>query len=228
MSARRMIACALVCASAAALPAHAQDRITLVARYGALRPTAHSELYDLLDRALTPGSSALRPQVVGGELRVRVAKGFAAVVGAESGSDRVSSSSQTRPTSGGDVRQETALTLTGVPYAGVQWTARRWDRLSLHVGAGGGLARYRVHQWGDFVDASRGVAYADDYTSSGRGAIGYANIGAAVPVRSWLAIEADVRRQFGTAPMRGDYATFDRLDLGGTRIALGAALALHP
>jgi hypothetical protein len=209
------------------------DRVTVVARYGTFRPARQSVVYSLIDRALTPGSRALRPSLVGGELHVRMVGRWGLLLGAESGSSTVASVSRAQPASAsGDVRQQTTLGLSSVQYVGGEWQALRWrrahrdapDRLRVVLGAGGGVARYRLRQWGDFVDAERGVAFENDFRSAGRGGFGYASAGVDVPLRGWIALEGELRRQAGSAPMSADYATFDRLDLGGTRFSVGLQL----
>jgi hypothetical protein len=242
MSARILHAGTFAAAVLVAAPAHAQsatpdawgERIGVAARYGAFQPAGRSEVFSLIDRALTPGSRALRPRLVGGELHVRVVGPLGLVAGIESGGSTVASASRVAPTSGSDVRQRTTLDFTTVGSLGAEWRALRWrggaadgdDRRRVLLGAGGGVARYRLRQWGDFVDAERRVAYADDFRSTGRGAFAYAGLGLEVPVRRWIALQGDVRRQFGSAPMSADYASFDRLDLGGTRI--GAGVMVRP
>ncbi|MDF1503286.1 hypothetical protein PYV61_10050, partial [Roseisolibacter sp. H3M3-2] len=151
------------------------------------------------------------------------------VLGAEAGGGSAASTSRATPDGGAPVAQRTALDLTGVQWAGVEWTALRWrpaagERLRVTLGAGAGAAAYRLRQWGAFVDAERRVAYEDDFRSRGRGAVAYAQAAVAVPVRRWLAVQGDVRRQAGSAPMTDDFAGFDRLDLGGTRLGVGVTV----
>ena len=209
------------------------ERVSLSARYGVLRPSGGSDVFALVDRALAPGSNALRPQLLGAELHVGVTPRWRVLLGAEAGQRTVGSHSRVQPVpSLGDVRQQTTLEITSLQYVGGAWQALRWrgastgasDRLRLLVGAGAGTARYRFRQWGEFVDADRQVAYADDFRSAGRGGFGYVSTALEVPLRRWLAVQADVRRQFGSAPMTADYASFDRLDLGGTRAGVGVSL----
>ena len=212
------------------------DRLSVAAQYGVLRPAGGSELYALVDRALTPGADALRPTLVGGELHVRVRGPWSLVLGAEAGSSTVGSASRVRPAGTADAapRQQTTLDLTSVQTLGANWRAFRWrggsagapDRLRLVLGAGGGVARYRLRQWGTFVDAERALAFENDFRSTGRGGFGHASASAEVPLRRWVALQGAVRRQAGSAPMSADYAGFDRLDLGGTR--LGVGVLLHP
>ena len=212
------------------------DRLSIAAQYGVLRPAGGSELYALVDRALTPGADALRPKLVGGELHVRVRGPWSIVLGAEAGSGTVGSASRVQPAAaaGESPQQRTTLDLTAVQTLGASWQALRWrggatgasDRLRLVLGAGGGVARYRLRQWGTFVDVERALAFENDLRSSGRGGLGYASASVEVPLRRWVALQGALRRQAGSAPMSADYASFDRLDLGGTRFSVG--VLLHP
>lgn len=209
------------------------ERLSVSVRYGQLRPAGNSELYSLVDRALTPGASALRPALIGGELHLRLRPRWSALIGLEGGDKVVASRSQAQPTIGSDVvRQHTRLNLRSMSYAGIEWDGWRWrtrgasnhDRLTVSLGAGAGVVRYGVRQWGDFVDATRGIAYSDDFRSSGHGALGFASLTVDAPIRSWVSLRGQVRQQRASAPMSGDYDSFDRLDLGGTRFGLGLRL----
>jgi hypothetical protein len=57
---------------------------------------------------------------------------------------------------------------------------------------------------------------------AGRGAFGFASAAAEVPLQRWLALQAELRHQVGSATMSADYDTFDHIDLGGTRFSVGA------
>ncbi len=249
MSAARNVVRALALAAVVAAPAAAQQqsardtasaaasswlgRVSVTARLGQLRPSGRSELFALMDRALLPTDGALRPRLAGGELHVALTPRFGVLLGAESGRGTVASVSRARATGvDADVRQPTTLDVASLQDVGAEWQALRWrrdgvgatDRLRVLLGAGGGVARYRLRQWGDFVDAQRSVTYGDDFGSAGRGGFGYGSATLEVPVRRWVAVQGDVRRQVGSAPMSADFASFDRLDLGGTRVAAGLRL----
>jgi hypothetical protein len=172
---------------------------------------------------------------MGGALHVRVTDRWGLQFGIDVGESTVASASRVQPGSGaGAVRQQTRLELTAVPSLGAEWQALRWrgrgsnstDRLRLVVGAGGGVASYRLRQHGDFVDAERRIAFPDDYRSAGRGSFSYASAGIEVPLRRWIALQGEMRHQVGSASMSADFAEFDRLDLGGTRVTAG--LRIHP
>lgn len=228
---------ALSALAATALPAQSTgptrwlSNVAVSAFFGELQPSGRSELYSLLDRSLSPGSGALQPRLGGGALHVSLPYRLAATLGAERGGRTMGSSSRMSP-NGSPVPQQTTLDVRHAEYVGVEWTALRWqggnagDRARVMLGGGAGALGYRLRQWGSFVDEQRSVVFDDDFTSTGTGKFAYASVGLEVPVRSWVAVRGMARRQFGSAPMAGDYAEFDRLDIGGTAITAGVSLRL--
>lgn len=217
----------------AAAPTDRLARLSIAAHVGEFRPAGRSELYALLDRALAPGSRPLRPKLMGAALHLRMTSAWSLVLGTDAGGTTVASASQVQPTSGvSDLRQQTTLEITSMQSLGVEWQALRWrgagatDHLRLVLGGGGGLAHYRLQQWGNFVDVPQRIGFADDFQSTGRGAFAYASAGLEVPVRSELTLRGELRRQAGSAPMSDDYSTFDRLDLGGTTLSMGVRIPL--
>jgi hypothetical protein len=92
------------------------------------------------------------------------------------------------------------------------------------LGAGRGVAHYRLRQQGAFLDVPQQIAFERDFRSAGRGGFGYGTAGVEVPLGHWVALQGEVRRQGGSAPMSADYATFDRLDLDGVRFSAGVRL----
>jgi hypothetical protein len=250
----RVCACTLAIVMLAAVPAGAQmqgpaeygteseawtwpERINVLASVGDFHPAGKSELFALLDSALVPGSRALRPRLVSAELHLRMTDRLGLLLGAATGGITVGSVSQVQPEpASGDVRQQTTFDLTSLQYLGAEWRLFRWrgsgrasaDRLRLMLGAGAGVAHYRLRQWGSFVDVPRRLEYQDDFRSSGHGAIGYVSAGIEVPVDPAIALHGEVRSQTGSAPMSADYSTFDRIDLGGTTLSLGVLLHWNP
>jgi len=208
-------------------------RVSVIVRYDRFQPTGHSEFFTLVDRALSPGAGALHPQLIAGELRVGLGARWEFIAGGDAGKSTVASSSITRPASASsDSRQTTSLDLTNTEYLGASWLAWRWknavptapDRIRLHVGGGAGLMSYRLRQVGDFVDVQRDLVFHDDLRSSGRGRFAYLSAAAEVPLRSWIALDGELRRRAGSAPMTADYAGFDRIDLSGYSIGVGMRL----
>lgn len=227
------IACAAACAVVEATTARAQgtaDRLSIVVRQSRLALSGGGEALSLFDQALTPGVDALALGIGGGEVRWRAWRSVQLVAGAEAGGRTVSTSSRIQLTgTDSPVRQQTTFSLQSVQYAGLEWTAWRWqrgtvERLRVGLTGGAGRATYRLHQWGQFVDATRMLSYADDYRSGGRGTFGFGGAQVEVPLHRGVALQGDLRRQFGSAPMSQDFATFDRIDLGGTRAGLGLVL----
>lgn len=206
------------------------SRISVSANTGVLRPTRGSQFYSLVDGALAPGATAWHPRLTGGELRVRARARWNVVGGMQAGGQTLASISRTAATRiAGPVSQQTSLDLSSFTYIGAQFEAWHWrsasqTRVRVLLSAGAGSATYRVRQWGNFVDATRLVFVPNDFRSSGAGTIGYAGAAGEIPVVRWAAITAEWRRQAGSAPMSVDYASFDRLDLGGDRLSVGLTL----
>lgn len=211
------------------------SRLAVTAHMGQFNPRGNSEAFQLFDAALSEGTSALTPRVTGGTLRVRVWKQLHVVGSAETGDRTVNSFSLAQGASASArSAQQTRLELNGVQTLGLQLQAWSWktgpdnaptERLRLLAGAGAGRATYALRQWGSFVDATRLVAFNDDLQSKGSGTISYVTAAAEVPLTRWAAIQLDVRQQFGSAGMNGDFRTFDNLDLSGTRFSLGLTLS---
>ena len=152
----------------------------------------------------------------------------------DAGSRTIGTTSRAAPTTPAQsLAQRTTLDLTSMFSAGAQVVAWRWrgaahadaltrsDRARLVVGVGGGRVQYRLHQRGTFVDADRLIAYTDEYRSASRDFVAYATAGVEVPLGLGVAIDGQLRRQWGSAEMNGDYDSFDRIDLGGTTLIAG-------
>ncbi|AMW06007.1 hypothetical protein [Gemmatimonas phototrophica] len=208
------------------------SRLGVSVRGGEFRLAGNSEAFRLFDQALTAGTAQLAPRVAGAEVQVRVWRALSAVAGAETGNRTAASISRVAPTaSSTPVAQRTSFELSSVQHAGVQWQAWQWqrsersvERLRVVLGGGLGQARYALRQWGNFVDATRRVEFSDDLQSNGRGTFRYLAAKVEVPVSRRLAMQGDVRHHSGSASMNGDFATFDRLDLGGMRLGLGVVV----
>jgi hypothetical protein len=211
-----------------ATPWHA--RLGVAVHTGRLALAGGGEAFGVIDDALEPGSEGLHPTLTGGALRVALSPRWTAVVGTESGERTSASTSRVQPTGvTTPIEQTSRFTIRRSWYVGAEW--RAWQvsadaaggdgRLRLVLGAGVGTSAYRLRQWGDFVDADRLVQFSDDLRAAGRGTIGYGTAAADVGVVRGLALRGELRYQVGSAPMDEDFASFDRLDLGGTRFALG-------
>jgi hypothetical protein len=211
------------------------SRLAVDVAFGALYARGESEFFALVDRALTPGAEALRPRGMRGAVRYWVRDRWAVRSGFSQLERAVNSTSRLAP-QGEAVSQQTAWQLSSWDILGAEWRGYRWTNhgqaenatreVRVLLGAGVGTARYRLRQVGRFVDASRGVSYADDFRSSGRGTTGYLAAAAELEPASWAALRLEWRGSRGTAPMNEDFAGFDRLDMGGHQLSIGAVL--HP
>ncbi len=245
MRCQQLFTCAVAAAAIAVpalLPAQGMQssqswtsRVSASVRYGVFTPSGTSDVYTLMDRALDNGGASLNPRMTGIDVHARLSERLGVMLGVEAGARTIGSVSRMPPSTSsfyaGEVAQQSTLQLTGVQLLGAEWRALRWrpagkaaDVARITVGGGVGSASYRFRQWGEFLDASRLVRYRNDFYSTGRGTIGFAGATLEVPVRSWIALQGTIRRQFGSAPMSDDYASFNRIDLGGTSIHAGARL----
>jgi len=204
------------------------ERVSVSVSAGPIQPTASSEIHALVDGALSGGSRAFRPTLLGAAMHLAIAHDVSLRLGVEHGNRRATSTSMVQ-SSGEVARQETSFEMPSTGYVGAEWRALHWrgkttgspDRLRLALGAGVGTARYRLYQRGEFVDTSRDLMFQGELLSQGRGNVRYASAGVDVPVWRGIALTAELRRQAGSAPMNADYAAFDPLDLGGTRFSIG-------
>ncbi len=201
-------------------------RVSLTVRSGTFHSTGNSDAHRLLERALTSGRTAFEPLVTGASLHLPISSRWGVHAGVDGGHRTTSSESRVRPA--GEivpVQQRTQFALSSYVHAGLDVTAWKWsNRASLVLTAGVGRAAYRLRQHGAFMDLDRLVVFDNEFHSAGRGTVGYGGAALDVPLSHWASLQADVRRQGGSAGMSGDFAGFDRLDLGGTRISAGLAL----
>ncbi len=100
-------------------------------------------------------------------------------------------------------------------------------RTTPYLGAGGGVAWYRLRQVGDFVEVDpqtdTAVIFSDDYLSSSSTGIGHVFGG----VEHWLSrrvgLSLEGRYTIGKATPGGDFQSWDSLDLSGFQVSLGAS-----
>jgi hypothetical protein len=200
--------------------------VALSVRGGPFRSSANSDAHRVLERALTPGLEALEPLLVGVSLHVPLTARWGVHAGVDGGRRTTRSESRVRPPEVADpVRQQTQFSLASFVHAGLDVVAWRWhDRTSLVLTGGVGRAAYTLQQTGRFVDVDRLVVFDDVLASRGRGTVGYLGAAADVAVTRAVSVRMDVRRQYGSATMSGDFAGFKRFDLGGARVSGGLVL----
>lgn len=207
-------------------------RWSLEVRGSRVVSSERGQFYTLIERELRPGADALRATLPGLAVHLRITPRVTLVGGAERG-DRTASSVHRVSPAGAAVQQRTSLEYTGVQFVGLEWRALSFGRAPRNVpdgraqlllGAGAGRASYALRQWGDFVDVPRNVVFTDDLRSRGDGSFVWAQAAVVVPVSRTVAFRGDVRQQRGRAEMSHDFASFDKLDLGGIRWGVGLVL----
>jgi len=111
-----------------------------------------------------------------------------------------------------------ALTSRGRAVGRLTWIPRR---VVPYVGAGGGLAYYRLTQSGDFVDFVDRSIFPANFESHGWSPTVYVGGGADVQVGRRLQITGDLRFRHATARLQQTWVDFEPLDLSGLRATVG-------
>lgn len=209
-----------------------RERLGLSVSGGVWQLAGQGELLGVFSDAFTPDVGRMRPRVLAVGASWRVLPRLRLVAEYARGEQRVEATTVVTASSASSPAAHTStLELTSVAQAGVEVIAwhlgggrRGAERLRLVLGAGAGVSTYALRQVGEFVDVARRVQFADDLASSGRGVTGYGVVGLELPLGRRVAVRGELRQQFGSAETSGDFRDFDRLELAGTRVALGVAL----
>jgi hypothetical protein len=90
-----------------------------------------------------------------------------------------------------------------------------------YVGAGGGIAWYRLTHTGDFIDFEDLAIYWANMHTAGSDRILHVLAGGDYWLATRVGVNAELRRSFGHARPDNGFRTFDRVDLGGTQATLG-------
>lgn len=219
-------------------PLRKRDRVGVSVNGGLQFPAGASEVQDLLQRALVGGSRATRPAIAGTALHIRVTPRWSLTGAGEFGRRQTATVSRVAPTGVESVQQNTDYRVVYSALAGVEWEAlnfRHRDRaeptrvreyLQLRFTAGAGTTEYSLHQWGNFVDETRLAAFSAELWSRGRGQFAYLGAALDIPIFRGVIVRVDVRESRGEAPMSADFAEFQRIDIGGTRV--GGGLIVYP
>lgn len=237
----------------AAAPVQAQDgflfdepRVTLSLRAGHHFASAGSDIYDEFTQLLTLEKRDFSGTALVGELGVRLAPRFDLVASAGRIESTASSESRTHleypegSPEGIPIVQTTSLRRTPITATLKYYPLQRgrsigsnaWIpvRFTPWLGAGGGALHYDLEQTGDFVDYAS--CDADDACSIFSGVFesdGWARTlhvagGADYWLTTRLGVSADVRYQWGSAPLGSSFQGFDDIDLGGLQGTVGLSV----
>ncbi len=237
----------------AAAPAQAQDgflfkepRVTVSVRGGHHLASAGSDIYTEFTQLLTLEKSDFSGTAFVGELGVRIAPRFDLVASVGRIESTATSESRTHleyppdAPEGIPIVQTTSLRRTPIAATLKYYPLQRgrsigsnaWIpvRFTPWVGAGAGALQYDLEQTGDFVDyASCDAENACDifsgvFDSSGWARTLHVGGGADYWLTTRLGMSADVRYQWGSAPLGSSFQGFDDIDLGGLQGTVGLSV----
>jgi hypothetical protein len=89
------------------------------------------------------------------------------------------------------------------------------------VGGGAGAVWYRLSQDGDFIDKETLDIFADTFESTGWSVGATAFAGSDVSLGPRYGVTAEGRYLWSKGPMKGDFSTFNKIDLSGYDASIG-------
>jgi hypothetical protein len=211
---------------------HPKAQVTL--RAGPMLHRAGGDLFGFFTSELTLERSDFLAPTIGGEAaifvhpRIDVAVGVA-VSNVESGSEfREWVDQDDQP-----IEQTTRLRVIPATASfryypmerGREISELAWlpARATPYVGAGGGMAWYRLEQVGDFVDSEDLGIFPAVMESRGHAAIGHALAGLDLWFTPRIGMNFEGRYTIGSAEPGRDFQGYDTIDLSGLQLALGVA-----
>lgn len=212
-------------------------QFTIGVRAGYTRPHETGDPYDFVRRELTLNRGDFAAATVGVELALRLSEHMDVALGVErsKGSQR-SEFRDWVDTNDNPIEQTTNLVRVplslstrlyllprGRRISEFAWVPYRW---SPYVGAGAGVMWYTFEQNGDFVNAETLNIFSDRISSSGRAPLYHVQAGADVSLGRYFVGRAELRYDWASAPLEGDWDGFDPIDLGGFRVAVGVTARL--
>lgn len=213
-----------------------QGQLTL--RAGPVLHRADSDIFDFFRSELTLDRGDFRAPAVAGELGLYLHRRVDLVLGG--GWSETESQSEFRDfveeaPDGSDMPIQQVTSLRVVPVTasvrfyplsrGQSISELAWvpARAVPYLGAGGGVAWYRLQQSGDFVADDLSI-FTASFTSSGRAAIGHAFAGLDYWFAPRVGLNVEGRYTVGSAEPKADFATWDSIDLNGAQLGVGLTL----
>jgi hypothetical protein len=217
-------------------------RVSLGFRTGYQLPRVGSNIFDFPLDSLTLSRADFGSPWLGGELAVRVTDRLDVAAGVGWARARSESEYLNWLEGGAPIRQRTTFeTVTGSLGAKYYFTDRgrsigrfAWvpSRIGPYVGGGIGFVEYDFVQEGDFVDFESVVVdpgdgsvsaeiYTDRLHTSGSGFAGHVAGGIDVALGRQFLLTGEARYTLANGPVRGPYASFDRIDLAGLQLLVG-------
>ena len=113
-----------------------------------------------------------------------------------------------------------ALVERGLEVSRLAWVPKH---IVPYVGAGGGVLRYDLQQYGDFVDFRTSRVFSSTLTSADWAPMVQAFAGVDVLVLKRVYVTLDGRYQWSNSTLGNDWVDFDPIDLAGFKLAAGAS-----
>jgi hypothetical protein len=206
--------------------------VGITLRGGLMQYSAGSDVFEQLRRDLTLERRDFRSPALGAEFAIVAVPRVDFVVGVMySQTERRSEFRDWVGDDGFPIEQVTTLRTVPVTATVRYLLAPRGRRISdmawlpssttPYIGAGGGIAWYRLQQDGEFVDFEDFDIFYDVLETSGSTAMVHAVAGVDHWFMPRLGLNAEVRYSYGGARPNQSFQFFDRLDLGGAQATLG-------
>jgi hypothetical protein len=211
---------------------HPGGHVTL--RSGAMLHRAEGDLFDFFRDELTLSRGDFRAISANLELAIYLASRFDLAFGA--GVSRTEADSEFREWVDQDdqpIEQTTLLQVVPITLSLRFYPLERGHRVSdlawipvrfvPYVGAGAGLSWYRLQQVGDFVADDLAVFF-DDYRSSDLAPTLQGSVGVDYWLSNRFGLNLEGRYLHASATPVDDFVDWERLDLSGMQLAVGATL----
>jgi hypothetical protein len=217
---------------------HAQDgymigrpTAQLTVRAGPVQHRVGGDVFEFFRSELTLDRGDFRTPMVAGELNFAIHPRFDVLLGGAW--SKVESRSEFRDWVDEDdlpIEQSTSFRVTPLTASARFYLTPRGRSISdlayvparttPYVGAGGGIAWYRLEQEGDFVSDDLTIFRAQ-FRSSGSTAVGHAFAGVDHWFTPRVGLNVEGRYTMGSASPSDDFSTWDSIDLSGAQLGVG-------
>ncbi|MFM2141375.1 MAG: hypothetical protein RLZZ25_1640 [Gemmatimonadota bacterium] len=210
------------------------ERFALTIRSGSFTPRAGGEFFATVNSALTLSPGALRAQSIGVDGSWLLTPRWELVIAIEGSTASAQTQTRTpRPGGGAPVQQSNLFAVEPVGTLATRYylvPSYRWDPGAgwvaepsrVFLGGGVGVLSYLLNQQGEFLDELKLRTFQADLESRGVGRAAYLAAGIDIALVAKLALLLEARYQWASAPLAGSYRSFERIDLSGLRLSIGA------
>ena len=210
------------------------SRYALTIRSGSFTPRAGGEFFATVNAALTLSPGALRAQSVGVDGSWLLTDRWELVVAIEGSTASAQTEARSpRPGGGAPVVQSNLFAVEPVGTIATRFylvPPYRWDASAgwvaepsrVFLGGGVGMLSYLLNQQGEFLDELKLRTFQAELESRGVWRAAFLAAGIDISLISKVALLLEARYQWANAPLAGSYRSFDRIDLSGLRLSIGA------